>query len=239
MKTLIAVVHCRTRQMYMDVIRLTWLPTVPPDCADVRFFVGRGDHGDYPNDVVQLDCGDGYDSLPEKVRAISKWSLENGYEYTLKCDDDVVLLPNKLLASGYENADFSGHRNSSKEEPVPPYGFCYWLSKRSLKIVAEAELPRDNYDEGWVRTKLYEHGITLRHDPRYFLHFGKKEDFISKRRPLRFQRENTMLGIKPVDGTFAWCMYLAWTGYKNLPDERVIQEFHKVWNEVKNSDVHS
>ena len=233
MKTLIAVVHCRTRQPYMDAIRSTWLPLVPSDRADVRFFVGRGEHRDYPADVVELDCGDGYESLPEKVRAISRWSLANGYEHTLKCDDDVVLLPSRLLASGYETADFVGHQNSSKEIPRPPYGFCYWLSKRSMQIIAEAELPRDNWDEGWVRTNLYAHGITLRHDPRYTLHFGKKEDYVSKRRPLRFHRENTLLAAKPVEGTFAWCLYIPWLGYKNLSVERNVQEFHKLWDEVR------
>ena len=239
MRTLIAIVHCRTRQPYMDAIRATWLPLVPSNCADAKFFVGRGEHKDYPEDVVELDCGDGYESLPEKVRAITKWSLSNGYEYTFKLDDDVVILPSKFLASGYESADFIGHRNSSHENPVPPYGFCYGLSKRSMQIIAEAELPKDNFDEGWVRTKLYEHGIVLRHDPRYFLHFGKKEDYISKRRPLRFQRVNTLLTAKPVDGTFAWCLYIPWLGYKNLPVERNIAEFHKIWNEVRGSDVHS
>jgi Galactosyltransferase len=230
MKSLIAVVHCRTRQPYMDAIRSTWLPLAQ---TDVRFFVGRGDVRDYPEDVVQLDCGDGYEALPEKVRAISRWALEHGYDYMLKCDDDVVLLPNKLLASGYDQYDFVGHRNSSKEDPVPPYGFCYWLSKKSMQIVAQAELPVGNYDEGWVRTKLHQHNILLHHDPRYFLHFGKKEDYVSKRRPLRFSRENTIPSIKPVEGTFAWCMYIPWVGYKNLPVEKNIQEFQKVWNEVK------
>lgn len=237
MKTLIAVVSCRTRQQYVTAIRSTWLPTVPPERADVKFFLGKGEPSDYSADVVELSCGDDYASLPEKVKAIMKWALENGYEHTLKCDDDVILLPAKLLASGYEKADFVGHRNSSKEDPVPPYGFCYWLSRRAMQIVSEAELPKDNYDEGWVRTKLFEHGITLHHDSRYFLHFGKKEDFVSKRRPIRFSRENTALYTKPVEGTFAWCLYIPWLGYKNLPHERNLQEFHKVWNEVKDSDV--
>ena len=232
MKTLIAIVHCRTRQPYMDAIRSTWLPQVPTS-ADVRFFVGRGEQRQLPDDVVELDCGDGYESLPEKVKAIASWSLQNGYSHALKCDDDVVLLPVSLLASDYFRHDFVGHKNSSKEDPAPPYGFCYWLSSKAMEIVSKAQLPVGNFDEGWVRTKLYEHGIVLHHDPRYFLHFGKKEDFISKRRPLRFSRENTTLQAQPVSGTFAWCMYLAWTGYKNLPDDRVTQEMHKVWNEVK------
>jgi hypothetical protein len=232
MKTLIAVVSCASHAEYRNAIRETWLPTVPNDKADVFFFVGRGNVASTPDEVV-LDCGDGYESLPEKVRAITRWALEKGYDYLLKCDNDVILLPTKLLTSGYEQYNFTGHKNASKEDPVPPYGFCYWLSKVSMQIVAEAVLPSDNYDEGWVRTKLYEHGISLHHDPRYFLHFGKKEDYVSKRRPLRFARENTILPIRPVEGTFAWCLYIPWLGYKNLPVERNIAEFHKVWEEVK------
>lgn len=239
MKTLIAIVHCRTRQPYMDAIRSTWLLCVPEGKADVRFFVGRGEHIDFPQDVVELDCDDSYIGLPEKVRAIATWALANGYDYILKCDDDVVLLPNKLLNSGYEHYDFSGHRNSSKEDPAPPYGFCYWLSKRSMHIVSQAALPADGYDEGWVRTNLYKQGILLHHDPRYFLYFGKKEEYVSKRRPLRFIRENTLPNIKPVEGNFAWCLYIPWLGYKNLPVERNIQEFHKIWNEVKTQDCPS
>jgi len=229
MKTLIAVVSCHSRPQYRQAIRETWLPTVSADKADVRFFVG-GRCATTEDNVVALDCGDGYESLPEKVRAIARWALEHGWDYMLKCDDDVVLLPSLLLASGYENFDFVGHRNNSHEDPVPPYGFCYWLSLKSMNIIANAELPKDNFDEGWVRTKLYEHGITLHHDPRYFLHFGNKEDYVSKRRPPRAPIRPEPPKIVPVDGTFAWCLYIPWLGYKNLPHERNIQEFHKIWS---------
>ena len=230
MRTLIAVVSCAAHAEYRKAIRETWLPLVPKDNADVLFFMGRGSTAVCSDEIV-LDCDDSYLGLPEKVRAIVQYALKGGWDYVFKCDNDVVLLPSKLLASGYETADFVGHKNSSKEDPVPPYGFLYGLSKRSMQIIVEAELPRDNWDEGWVRTKLYEHGIMLRHDPRYTLHFGKKEDYVSKRRPLRFFRANTMLAEKPPEGTFAWCMYIPWLGYKNLSAERTIEEFKKVFAE--------
>jgi hypothetical protein len=229
-RTLIAVVSCAAHAEYRKAIRETWLPLVPKDNADVLFFMGRGSTAVCSDEIV-LDCDDSYLGLPEKVRAIVQYALKGGWDYVFKCDNDVVLLPSKLLASGYETADFVGHKNSSKEDPVPPYGFLYGLSKRSMQIIAEAELPRDNWDEGWVRTKLYAHGIMLRHDPRYTLHFGKKEDYVSKRRPLRFFRANTMLAERPPEGTFAWCMYIPWLGYKNLSAERTIEEFKKVFAE--------
>ena len=228
MKTLIAVVSCKARPMYRDAIRDTWLPLVPADKADVRFFVGKGS-ADGSADVVELDCGDGYESLPEKVRAIVRWAKDNGYSYTLKCDDDVVLYPAKLLNSGYDAYDFVGHKNNSHDDPVPPYGFCYWMSYKAMSIVAYSELPKDNFDEGWVRTKLYEHGIVLHHDPRYCLHFGRKADFVPKRRPPRMPMRLEVLPEMPVEGTFAWCLYIPWLGYKNLPHERNLKEFKKVF----------
>jgi hypothetical protein len=231
MKTLIAVVSCRSRQNYADAIRNTWLPLVPADKADVRFFVGRGEHTEFPADVVELDCDDSYQGLPEKVRCIVRWALTNGYDHALKCDDDVVLLPVDLLQSGYERYDFVGHRSSNKALPAP-YGFCYWMSRRSMEIVAESELPSTNYDEGWVTLKLQEKGIDLHHDARYHLHLGKRTDFVSKRAPLRAPPRTAPAMPTPASGTFAWCMYIAWVGYKLLPAERNIAEMKKVFAEA-------
>jgi hypothetical protein len=227
MKTLIAVISCRARPLHREAIRDTWFTLVPKDKADVKFFVGRGEP--LGPDTVVLDCDDSYQGLPDKVRSIAKWARDNHYSHMLKCDDDVVLDPEHLLSSGYENYDFVGHRNSSHENPIPPYGFCYWLSSRSINIVADADLPRDNFDEGWVRTQLYKEGITLHHDSRYFLHFGRKEDFVPKRRPPRAPVRSEVPVITPAEGTFAWCLYIPWLGYKNLPVEREIQEFKKVF----------
>ena len=67
MKTLIAIVHCRTRQLYMDAIRSTWLPLVPAETADIKFFVGKGECKDLPKDVVELDCGDGYEFYRKRL----------------------------------------------------------------------------------------------------------------------------------------------------------------------------
>lgn len=225
MKTLIAVVSCHSRPMYRQAIRETWLPLVPRDKADVKFFVG-GEIEE--SDTVTLECDDSYEGLPSKVQAIVRWALAHGYDYVLKCDDDVVLQPDKLLASGYDAFDFVGHRNDSHEVPIPPYGFCYWLSKRSMEIVATSTLPRDNFDEGWIRHQLYAHSIVLHHDPRYFLHFGRKEDFIPKRRPVRFNRPEAPPPV-PAEGTFAWCMYIPWLGVRRLPHDMNIREFHKVF----------
>jgi len=174
MKTLIAIVNARHREEWRQVVRNTWLPQVPKDKCDAFFFMGRGEERQFSEDEVELDCSDKYEHLPEKVRAITRWALKRTYGHMLKCDDDVVLRPNAILASGYESYDFSGKANRPPQPYVVSFGFNYWLSRKSMEIVAESELPTDgsNDDEKWVAKTLWDHSISLHNDSRYRLHTG-------------------------------------------------------------------
>ena len=225
MKVLLAVVNCHTRLAYQQCIRDTWLPLV--NGADVRFFLGPSTREPQADEVF-LDCDDSYQGLPSKVRAIARWAQEHGYDYVLKIDDDVIVVPHKLLASNFQSYDFVGHRNDIRPYPVP-YGFCYWMSKRSLVLVASAELPRDNNDEVWVTSTLSKDGITLHHDNRYVIHTGRQEDFAPKVRGLRAPKRDKAW-VDPVDGPFAWVMYIPWVGYGSLPHDQNIAEMKRVFN---------
>ena len=175
MKSLIAIVNARHRQVWRDAIRGTWLKQVPRDKCDVFFFMGRGEPREFLKDEVELDCSDTYEHLPEKVRSIARWAIEkNCYHHVLKCDDDVVLRPNDLLNSGFEKYDFSGKANRPPQPYVVSFGFNYWLSRKSTMVVAESSLPADgsNDDEKWVAKNLWDNGITLVNDDRYRLHTG-------------------------------------------------------------------
>jgi hypothetical protein len=169
-RTLIAVVTCLPNmKTWVQAIRETWLGMVPVTMADVRFFVGRGELP-VAKDVIKLECPDEYHGLPEKVRAITRWAKES-YQWMLKCDDDSVLHPIKLLTSGYEQYEYSGRSNRPGQYPYSvPFGFNYWLSKRCMQIIAESALPHDYDDERWVAEKLWDKGIRLQDDRRYMLH---------------------------------------------------------------------
>lgn len=171
MKTLIAIVNARTRQnTWATAVRATWLPQVPKE-MDAFFFVGKGE-GKLPADTIVLDCDDSYQGLPSKIKAIVCWALEHGYDFILKCDDDVVLLPKALQSCGYEQNDFSGKINRPAQPYAVSFGFNYWLSRKSMEIVAKSELPLDFDDEKWVAKNLWDHGIQLVNDNRYKLHMG-------------------------------------------------------------------
>lgn len=231
MKSLIAVVNARTRPEWANAVRRSWLPQVPADKADVRFFVGRGGKP-VPADTVELDCDDSYQGLPEKVRAIFRWAYEREYGNVLKCDDDVILRPNALLDSGYDRFDYVGRENRKPTDLVPftvPMGFNYWLSNKAMSHVVGAELPKDsNDDELWVARNLHEHSIHLRGDDRYRLHVGQLVN-----RPIRVNRP-LRVGAQanpPVFGTFSWCIFLEGNSGNKIPLTTKIAEFDKVFEE--------
>lgn len=235
-KSLIAVVNAHPRKGWRDAIRTTWMPLVPKDKADVIFFLGRGGTRKPEKDEVFLDCDDSYMGLPDKIREITRWAHARDYSHTLKCDDDVVLDPEALLGSGYDNYDYSGRANRPPTGLVPcwvPMGFNYWLSKRSQAYIINADLPEgNNDDEKWVALNLHAAGIDLHGDNRYKLQYGTY-----KSRPLRpeTRRINRPLRINPytdsIEGTFSWCIFLEGNSGSNISTDIKIDEFHRVFKD--------
>jgi hypothetical protein len=229
MKSLIAVMNCRSRQSsYADAVRRTWMPLVPRDKADAFFFVGRGE-GEVASDTIVLDCDDSYQGLPEKVRAITRWAhAREEYSHMLKCDDDVVLKVDALLASGYDRNDYTGRLNRPICTDTPytvPMGFNYWLSRKCMAIVKDAELPpNSNDDEKWVAGNLHKAGISLVNDDRYRLSYG-----VHVARP--FRREGRVLRRPNLEadtsgGAFSWCVFLEGNSGNRIPLEVKLREFH-------------
>lgn len=232
LKTLIAVVNARHRQAtWANIVRETWLPLVQGK-ADAFFFVGRGEPGDFnelPADTVVLDCDDSYQGLPEKIRAIMRWAHAHGYEHVLKCDDDVILDVDRILASGYDQHDYTGKANRPITPDTPfvvPMGFNYWVSRRCMESLLEAPLPENsNDDEKWVAANLYYRlNVKLHDDQRYRLHYGTA---IS--RPLRMNRPLRQSFNAVYPGEFSWCIFLEGNSGNRIPIEHKLSEFRKVF----------
>jgi hypothetical protein len=121
---------------------------------------------DVDNKIVYVPCPDNYESLPQKVVLMLKWILQNRpiVKYIIKADDDVKF--NYLRLREYccyisnNNIDYSGYKTRNKSgisgfhlgKPediilsnskikVPTVDFCagpcYFLSKKSFKIVID------------------------------------------------------------------------------------------------------
>jgi hypothetical protein len=244
-RTLIAIINAHSRQGYQDAIRETWLPRVIPQGLDYRFFRGRGANREPMSDEVFLDCGDGYESLPEKIQGVMRWALSQGYEFTLKLDDDTVLLPEKFSVSGYDLHDFVGNIIGDGGQTVVPWGFAWILSKTSMEIIANEPLPDNNNDEYWVAYALLKHGIHLQSDERYRIHKVGDEDLIApltradgpplsrsktlrSSRPLRSPMRTVPRDNKEMDPK-VFCVCMFYTQGERLPDEKNIAEMRKLW----------
>jgi hypothetical protein len=194
MKPLIGVMSC-IRDKHLgchDVIRRTWVAHMVPG-IEYRIFVGQGEVSLAP-DEVQLDIPDDYYHLPEKSQAMCRWTLENSHDFLFKADRDTFLSPKRLLASGFERFDYSGHFPMHPQEGYLPadghdlseycdprgvYPYCsggcgYWRSTKAMEMVVAAPLDWKRLDNKgnpaedlWMPNILLPQGVRGYHDPRY------------------------------------------------------------------------
>jgi galactosyltransferase len=229
-KTLFAIISCRHRPQWRQLLRETWIKGVPRDRATALFFVGRGEPlVDSSSDTIELDCSDKYEHLPEKVRAICKWALEHNFSFMLKTDEDALLRPNDFLNSGYDRHEYSG-RSNRPESPYPvPYGFGYCMSRKCMEIISKASLPSNGSldDERFCAETLSQHNIFLHDDRRYFLHQLRIPIEERPRRPLRAPKrphpDQSMWGNTPDPNCFSFCVHVA------AELEEKLEEYRKLW----------
>jgi hypothetical protein len=165
MNPLIAIVTCERFKARADAQRRVW--THRAQGMDVRFFLAKQDREPLPDEVF-LDVPDDYHSLPLKVKHMFQWALANGYENTLKTDDDTVINPIRLLAA-MPPQDYAGFLNATPPKPWCS-GFAYWISGRAMRIMAEASIPEGEWAEDkWVGGVLFDHGIKPHWDRRHGL----------------------------------------------------------------------
>lgn len=113
-------------------------------------------------DVAELDCADDYASLPFKTQAICRWAMEREYDFIFLCDDDTYCCVPRLMGSDFHRYDYTGWfvRCVSCEPDEDDHCTCvtgeglrlhsyasggsgYWLSRRSMGIVAAADFAKD------------------------------------------------------------------------------------------------
>lgn len=194
MRPLIGVMSCirDAQNGCHDAIRRTWVRHLVPG-IEYRIFVGQGAIS-LTADEIQLNVNDDYAHLPEKSQAMCAWALSNGYDHLFKADRDTYLSPKRLLASGFERFDYSGHFPGHPVEgylptdgrPLSDYCDCrgvypyasggpgYWRSAKAMQAVVEAPLDWKRLDNKgnpaedlWMPNILLPLGMRGYHDPRY------------------------------------------------------------------------
>ena len=149
-KLLIAIPTCEEDKALEDACRATWAKK--RDDVDIVFFDGE-----------TLGVADEYEQLPIKVQAICRWAVEHDYDFMLKVDSDTFVWVDRILASGFEQHDYSGWtggKAAAKDEYCSG-GAGYFLSRRAMEVIAEAQLPADTCEDRVVGRLLYDAGIKL------------------------------------------------------------------------------
>jgi hypothetical protein len=153
MRLLIAVVSCAAHLNRNTAVLETWGTD-----ERVKVFTGK-----------DLEVSDDYEQLPAKVKAVCEFALDNNFDFLFKCDSDTFIFLDRLLASGFEQYDYSGWTGGIAEvsEEYASGGAGYWLSRKAFEIVAKAPLTKETAEDKWVGRVLYDAGIIVHRDTRY------------------------------------------------------------------------
>ncbi|HEY2251916.1 MAG TPA: alpha-1,2-fucosyltransferase [Planctomycetaceae bacterium] len=117
----------------------TWVSETRQSGIDVVFVIGSpaAQRPQRDGELLIVPSADDYASLPDKVREMCRWALdETDCDWLFKCDDDTYVRSDRLLAVDVRGHDYVG------AEWTPGAGYAsggagYLLSRRSLRIVAE------------------------------------------------------------------------------------------------------
>lgn len=169
---LIAIISCH--KYYNEraaACRRTWVNECQ-DHVDVKFFVGseKMKAVKLEPDTIQLtSVPDDYPGLPIKVQEMVRWAYHQGYEYVLKLDDDAIMVLERALTCDFREHDYQGRLRGPSGRYVAPYcsGIGYWLSHKSMKVIAKAGRPEDTAEDRWVGNTLLKAGIEGHPDYRF------------------------------------------------------------------------
>ncbi len=170
-ETLIAIVTCKDPK-YADRLnaqKATWIPLAKAAGYEVRAFTGD-----------DLGMPDDYLSLPAKTKALCKWAIDHGYRRLVKVDDDCYInMTNfEVVKTDYAGLRCGPHDAGCRERGIPDFpkgtvkfeyasGGAYWLSERSIRLIADAPLGKEWAEDRWVGQVLGDAKVTLTKLTRY------------------------------------------------------------------------
>lgn len=164
---------------FHDAIRETW----GKDPAIPFFFVlgSAVDQGVKPlfmsKDTMIMPVPDDRDHLAHKALAAQRWARREGYDFVFQAWNDTYCFTRRMLASGFEKYDYSGHFRG--EDHLPQLGKAvlgcyasggsgYWLSPYAGQALCDGGRPDHWADDLWVGKVMKAAGIRGTQDYRYF-----------------------------------------------------------------------
>jgi hypothetical protein len=155
MRVLIAISSCQAYedQGLNDPLRKTWLPEAVKLGMDYKFFHGRG--ATPKDDVVLVNCDDGYWDLTSKTKLKIKWALDNGYDYVFMCFPDTYACSARLASCDFSRYDYFGcvHQHVGGS-PYCQGGPGVFISRKACEVLNRTTSNYANED-CWCGDMLY------------------------------------------------------------------------------------
>lgn len=144
---IVLIITCRSRINKAVDINKTWVNDFKKLGIKTIFVIGGSSKSYLQEDFLYLNCNDYYEGLPEKVINAYEFCYNNlSFDYLYKVDDDVIVLPHKLLFTNIVNKHYIGvpknidnnfnrfwHRNKCKNKNLN--NIPYPLSKINLSTI--------------------------------------------------------------------------------------------------------
>lgn len=161
-RMLLAIITCKENADRVRAQNDTWIPRAVAAGYHVQIFDGE-----------RLGVPDDYYSLIQKTQAVCQWAINHGYERLLKVDDDCCIRVDHLHPTNFDYAGIVVAANDCgsiippgvppKPKGTYPYNYAsggaYWLSRKAMAIIADAEPNGDWAEDRFVGNTLARHGI--------------------------------------------------------------------------------
>ena len=164
MSVLVGVFTCERDKEWLAACQDTWLKTLPTSMEFVSVDAS----------FMPVNIKDSYDNLPHKTKMFAMYALIHGYSSVLKIDNDTYLRTRLLTVPTEEYAGRLSGISLPEEVPVNVEnkvdycsGGAYWLGKRAIEIIANAEVNHDTAEDRWVGNTLAKFGIVPKELPGY------------------------------------------------------------------------
>ena len=167
---LVIVIPTKTTSTYSDRIPAcleTWLKDCPCDfkmLSDADMGLKEIDQHDNANDPIRT----------LRMKGMTQWCYDAGYEYLFRCDTDTYVWVNRLLHCGFEKHDYmglAGDYAQPNQRKTAHGGVGFFLSRKAMQIVKDAPVEKTwdgkYWGDMWAGMVLFRRGIHCKRDTRF------------------------------------------------------------------------
>ena len=130
MRFYFSIISCKKNIDKLSTLRSTWVGDINRSNFKYNFFIGNGTSN---NDIISLNCEDGYEFLRYKTFKMLEYVYNNiKFDYIVKTDDDTFVDVKNLTNLNLENYEYIGNFSTFNNFLKNKEGHTQYIKNRSL-----------------------------------------------------------------------------------------------------------